>query len=537
MVQETYIIMKVVIGTLGDKKAMSKRNFILLIIILIIVLIISLGILYFRQTPTPATESGEITFGSIFNPFGTSTSPTSPATTTAPTDISGYQPGEPTPETYVNLKKISSTPVAGFTVFEKERLTEVPNPTEEEMANASVTYNFGTTTLKNGSSGEAVVELQKFFNNTLGLSLELSGVLDTEMANVIKEWQTSQGLVADGIVGTRTKEKMYASVGQNTNPTPPETELVPALRYVDRVTGNIYETFVDKIQEKRFTTTTMPKIYEALLGNRGEIIVARYLKANNYTIETFIGELPKDVLGGDLVENEVANGMFLPDNTREVNLSPDTKSLFYLFNSEEGVVGTILNLTNNKKTQVFDSLFTEWLSWWPNSKQITLTTKPSYLAPGYMYLLDLNNKNFTQVMGEINGLTTLMSPDGKKILYADNNLLLGLYDTNTKTTETLGIKTLPEKCTWNSISTIIYCAVPKSAGGGQYPDVWYQGEVSFSDQIWKVGMETGNATILIDPATVAGEEIDGIKLALDDSENNLFFVNKKDSFLWSLELK
>jgi hypothetical protein len=80
--------------------------------------------------------------------------------------------------------------------------------------------------------------------------------------------------------------------------------------------------------------------------------------------------------------------------------------------------------------------------------------------------------------------------------------------------------------------------VPKSIDSNQYPDAWYQGEVSFSDAIWKIDPQTGNATLLVDPATVSGgEEIDGIKLALDSGENYLFFVNKKDSYLWEFSLK
>ncbi|MFZ1019925.1 MAG: hypothetical protein WAN61_02985, partial [Minisyncoccia bacterium] len=73
---------------------------------------------------------------------------------------------------------------------------------------------------------------------------------------------------------------------------------------------------------------------------------------------------------------------------------------------------------------------------------------------------------------------------------------------------------------------------------GQYPDSWYQGTVSFSDQFWKIDLTTGNTTMLVDPITITGnQEIDGIKLALDDGENYLFFVNKKDSYLWELSLK
>ena len=88
------------------------------------------------------------------------------------------------------------------------------------------------------------------------------------------------------------------------------------------------------------------------------------------------------------------------------------------------------------------------------------------------------------------------------------------------------------------MSDTIYCAIPKSITRGTYPDLWYKGETSFSDEIWKINVESGITTKLINPITViGGEEIDAIKLALDADENYLFFVNKKDSYLWKLELK
>jgi hypothetical protein len=155
-----------------------------------------------------------------------------------------------------------------------------------------------------------------------------------------------------------------------------------------------------------------------------------------------------------------------------------------------------------------------------------------------LYVKDLGSQKFNQILGKINGLTSLMSPDGKTILYGDNALSLNLYHTDTNKTEPVGIKTLPEKCVWNKTNSLLYCAAPKNVSGNNYPDTWYQGEISFSDQIWKVDLATGNATIVVDPSTTTvGEEIDGIKLAIDDGENYLFFVNKKDSFLWELKLK
>ncbi len=444
---------------------MSKRNFILLIIILFIAVVVILGFFYFQKGSTPGGKDGEGTnFISRFNPFGNK-KPTPPPAT-PPTDVSGYQPSPPTEEIKLKLKKVSSMPIAGFTVFSKERLKEI-NPS---------------------------------------LALPLTGE------------------------GKNSK---------TTKPTPPLTEFMPALRYVDRATGNIYQTFTDKIEERRFSTIIIPKIYEAYFGAKAESVVMRYLKEDGRTIQTFIGNLPKEYLGADATPDNEIKGSFLPEGIKDLSLSPDSLSIFYLFNIGDNMAGTTLNLLNNKKAQVFDSSFTEWLSFWPNSKMITLTTKPSSGIPGYMYGANpINNNNLSKVLGGINGLTTLTSPNGKLVLYGDDNLSLNVYRTDTKISEPLGVKTLPEKCVWSKAGEAVYCAVPKIINFGLYPDAWYQGEISFSDQFWKIDMKTGNATIILDPATEAGGgETDGIKLALDNDENYLFFVNKKDSFLWELKLK
>ena len=51
-------------------------------------------------------------------------------------------------------------------------------------------------------------------------------------------------------------------------------------------------------------------------------------------------------------------------------------------------------------------------------------------------------------------------------------------------------------------------------------------------------MENNTAVTISDLVSINGmENIDSIKLALDESENYLFFVNKKDSYLWEFNLK
>jgi hypothetical protein len=327
------------------------------------------------------------------------------------------------------------------------------------------------------------------------------------------------------------------SATKTPKPTPPQTEFMPALRYIEKLTGNIYQTFADKIDERKITTTLIPQVYEAYFGNKGESVVVRYLK-DNTIIETFVGSLPKEVLGGDILEDNQITGSFLPENISDLSLSPDTLKIFYLFNVNNSVAGVTSGYLGDKKNQIFSSPFTEWLSFWPNSKMITLTTKPSSNVLGYMYAIDPNQKDFTKILSNVRGLTTLTSPNGKLVLYGDNNLSLKINNTETRETISVGLKTMPEKCVWNNTNTDIYCAVPKFINGENYPDSWYQGEVSFNDEIWKIDAESGNASFIVNPSTLPdGEDIDGIKLSLDENENFLFFMNKSTSLLWELDLR
>jgi hypothetical protein len=69
-------------------------------------------------------------------------------------------------------------------------------------------YNFGTVTLRSGSTGEAVKELQRFLNAKLNLGLVIDGKLGPKTIAVIKQWQKDNGLVADGLIGPKTKARM-----------------------------------------------------------------------------------------------------------------------------------------------------------------------------------------------------------------------------------------------------------------------------------------------------------------------------------------
>ncbi len=112
-----------------------------------------------------------------------------------------------------------------------------------------------------------------------------------------------------------------------------------------------------------------------------------------------------------------------------------------------------------------------------------------------------------------------------------------LWLLNTKNHETKDLNSygLPEKCVWaNNSNVYIYCAVPNTITGTKYPDSWYQGLVSFTDYFIKINTQTLESETLTNSANEI--PVDATHLFLNKKGTKLFFINKKDSTLWSLIL-
>jgi hypothetical protein len=170
-----------------------------------------------------------------------------------------------------------------------------------------------------------------------------------------------------------------------------------------------------------------------------------------------------------------------------------------------------------------------------------MSTKPSAKIPGYLYFLNSKTGRFSKILGDINGLTTKTNTNATEVLYSDairNTPRLYLYNIKSSESKLLPWNTLPEKCLWGKTDTkVIYCAVPKSFETGDYPDIWYQGLTSFTDDIWMLNTETMASTLVLDPKKDTSNTFDIIDMQIDKNDNYLLFTNKIDLTLWSLNLK
>ncbi len=305
------------------------------------------------------------------------------------------------------------------------------------------------------------------------------------------------------------------------------------VRHIEKATGHIYETELFSPIQNRISNTTIPLAYDAIWGNNNDSMIARYLRDDNQTIDTYSLSL-KSI---STTTNNTISGIQFPGDITDYSIFGT--SVFYLQESFSGSVGIIANFDGAKKKQIWDSPIKELLSQYVNTSTVALTTKPYQNFSGFIYFVNTATGQFKKILGDIPGLSTLVSPDATKVLVllqADNASLY-TYTISNRASSVITPTTFPEKCVWSKKDkTLIYCAVLQGFLSGSSLNSWYMGQVSFSDDIWKYDLKNNTSSIIETIANDTSELIDIIKPILSENEQYLVFINKIDGSLWSLDL-
>src|SRR3989338_638162 len=312
------------------------------------------------------------------------------------------------------------------------------------------------------------------------------------------------------------------------------------IRHIEKATGHIFETELFSPNQNRISNTTIPMVYDAIWGNRALSLMARYLKEDDYTIDTYsltVKEVPTLFATSSPSAENTISGKIFPINLGDISVYGG--SVFYLEQNQDSSIGYISNFDGKNRKQIWNSPIKELLSQYVNPKTVALTTKPESGVLGFLYFVDTSSGSVRKILGEVPGLSTLVSPDASQIIYLSDGggTLLSIYNPKAAYVRTLSQVTFPEKCVWSrKDSTVMYCAVPKESIG--YGDLitWYKGFVSFTDDIWKIDTKNNTANIILNLSNESGEPIDVIKPLLSDNEQYLVFMNKRDNTLWSLDL-
>lgn len=311
------------------------------------------------------------------------------------------------------------------------------------------------------------------------------------------------------------------------------------VRFIERGTGHIYEANDFSNTINKISNTTLPKIYESYWNKNLTAMVVRYLKDESDIITNFYTELRKTGTSTSETPYEI-KGKYLSPDINEVAVSPNGDKIF-TWNIENGNgVGYISAFDEKGKIKLIDTPITQVSIDWPETNTLLLTTKASSVASGYEYTIDSRVGTMKKVLGPIRGLSGKMSRDLSKIFYSSggtNSIKTNLFVMKDSSTQEIIFKTLADKCVWSNLrKNEVYCAVPTEIPDAVYPDDWYRGNVSFVDQIWHLDTITGEVHLLANLLTLSNSLIDAVQLTLDPKEDMLYFINKRDLTLWSLDL-
>lgn len=305
------------------------------------------------------------------------------------------------------------------------------------------------------------------------------------------------------------------------------------VRYIEKATGHIFETELFSPRSGRISNTTIPQVYRAFWGNKNNSLLTQYLKEDDTTIDT-VSLTIKDV--STTTENTITG---TPFGNGINDISVFGNSVFYLEQKQISSNGYISDFNGNNKKLIWNSPIKEVNSQYVNARTIALTTKPEEGTDGFLYFIDAVNGSQRKILGNVKGLSALVSGDALKVLYVkqDGGFDMIYYNLNNKSEEYITPETLPEKCVWSTKDiNVVYCAVPKNLLVGGNLTAWYKGLIQYNDDIWKYNLENNSATMIGGLEKESGEKIDVINPILSENEQYLVFINKIDNSLWSLDV-
>jgi hypothetical protein len=295
------------------------------------------------------------------------------------------------------------------------------------------------------------------------------------------------------------------------------------LLFVDRVTGYIYGYPLESGIPYQISNTVIPGVYDAYFFDNGTRVVIRYIEQERNTVVALSAKLPTVSETGEALPLEEVEYLSSPVTSIARNGRKDRVS--YVVNGENG--STVYTLNAKGVSLIGSSPFREWsLSY--GGESLFATTKPSAYVEGVTVSLP-----FFRI--EITGKTGLLSlPNSRgdilSSMWSSSGLLT--FITDNEGDKVLPIKTLAPKCSWGEASFLV-CAVPRILPRAEegLPDDWFQGRVSFDDDLFIIDPVTGEQYPFYS-FTAGDKPFDITHISLASANDMLSFTNKKDGTLW-----
>ncbi|MES2749140.1 MAG: hypothetical protein V4606_01980 [Patescibacteria group bacterium] len=296
--------------------------------------------------------------------------------------------------------------------------------------------------------------------------------------------------------------------------------------YAEAGTGHVFSIDLVTGTEIRLSNITITNPQLAKFSPNGEYVAIRsgYGAQNTVELLTLAGE------------NSATKVTLIPKMV-DFNFN-DNNQLLYSEFSSVGLTGKELNPTTKTIRTLFSVPFQSATFIWSMT-----TTTPHYVYPkasakltGFLYSFVGGTVNRLPIEGR--GLTSFANSD--YVIFSKqtgNGPASQAYSVDKKTSSTLASTIDPNKCAFSKTElNIFYCGSTQETYGSEFPDDWYKGIRSYSDQLWRIDASKGSASQLINPESVVGRAIDVTTMQTSSDGGVLYFTNKTDNTLWMYEI-
>ncbi|MAF20590.1 MAG: hypothetical protein CMI55_02825 [Parcubacteria group bacterium] len=303
------------------------------------------------------------------------------------------------------------------------------------------------------------------------------------------------------------------------------------IKYYSATNGNVFESSFDGLEMNQVSSNILNNLSKILWSPNKDKIIAIF-EENNQLKKYFY---------------DYATGLSTPldENIQWIAWSPEQDKIAYQYYNPQTEINNISTAdpSVSQWNNILDTRMKNLIVEWPSKTRVSIRTRASGLAQSVVYTIDLENNNLKKIVNETYGLTVLWSPLGDKLLFSETNkdgknLKLKIADLAKQTIDQLDFITLPEKCVWSQDNQTIFCAVPTKEIRSMtvLPDDYYKDKIYFSDAIWRINLDTGEATQVAGSTTSNEATYDAKELLLSPLEDYLFFINRKNDYLYNLKL-
>lgn len=297
------------------------------------------------------------------------------------------------------------------------------------------------------------------------------------------------------------------------------------VKYFKRTTGHLYQIDQEgRTPEERLSNLTIAGANDAIWSPNKNHAVISFLTDN--TLKHFTLSYQGSSSQGTFLPNDVAHVAFSQKDERMAYLLPTGTATSLFVASSDG---------SGQKNIFTTPLFQLNLAW--AGDEISIAAKGSGLASSFVERITPNGSPRV-IARDIEGIDIQWNAQGTFAIISrtslrGRNLATQIINAKGEIIAQMPFATIGSKCAWSRLEEeTAYCAVPRDLPPATYPDAWWQGIVSFSDDLWRANATTGEADQLF-----SERDFDIINLFLSEAEDRLFFLNKKDSTLWTLRLE